>query len=209
MRNENHKRAVEQRKREIQTAFRTRACLLVNVVKQEKGTSNDGNTARKFFANPKLSTAITGLDKNLIIRFTVLLKAIASGKRINVSEFESYNFSTVEIFVSLYLWYYVPVSIHKLLIHSSDIIKNAIVPIGQLPKNAQEANHKYFRKYRENHSQKMSWMQNNADIFNNLMIASNPIISNSRKLMERKKRDLTEDAKHILYFSDDDENYDD
>jgi len=207
VRNENDKREVEQSKREIQAAFRTRTGLLVDVVKQGKGTSNDGNTARKFFANPKLSAAITGLDENLITRFGVLLQAIASGKAINVMAFESYSFRTAEIFVSLYLWYYMP-SIHKLLIHGSEIVKNAIVPIGQLSEDAQEANHKYFRKYRENHSRKMSRIQNNEDIFNNMMIASDPIISNSRKLMECKKKELTEDAKRLLCNSDDEENND-
>jgi len=49
-------------------------------------------------------------------------------------------------------------------------------------------NHKYFKKYRENHSRKMSRIQNNENIFNNMMIASDPIISNTRKLMERKKK---------------------
>lgn len=204
VRDESHKRNVEQRKSEIQTAFRIRLGLLVDVVKQGKGTSNDVNTARKLFANPKLSAIITGLDENLITRFGVLLQAIASGKRINVSKFESYAFETAEIFVSLYSWYYMPVSIHKLLIHGSDIVKNAIVPIGQLSEDAQEANHKYFRNYRDNHSRKMSRNQNNEDIFNNLLIASDPIISNSRKIMEHKKKELTEDAKRLLYFSDDD-----
>ncbi|XP_072749999.1 uncharacterized protein [Anoplolepis gracilipes] len=204
VRSESNKREVEQRKSEIQTAFRTRLGFLIDVVKQGKGTSNDGNTARKFFANPKLSATITGLDENLITRFGVLLQVIASGKRINVSKFESYAFKTAEIYISLYPWYYMPVSVHKLLIHGSEIIKNAIVSIGQLSEDAQEANHKYFRKYRENHSRKMSQEQNNEDIFNNLLIASDPIISNSRKLMEQKKKELTEDAKHLLYFSDDD-----
>lgn len=37
------------------------------------------------------------------------------------------------------------------------------------------------------------------------MIASDPIISNSRKLIERKKKEFTEDAKRLLYLSDDDE----
>lgn len=208
VRNENHKREIEQRKREIQMAFRTRTGLLIDVVKQGKGTSNDGNTARKFFSNPELSAAITGLDENLITRFGVLLQTIASGKKINVSEFESYSLKTAELYISLYPWYYMPVSVHKLLIHGSDIIKNAIVPIGQLSEDAQEANHKYFRKYRENHSRKMSRIQNNEDIFNNLMIASDPIISNSRKLIEHKKKELSEDAQRLLYFSDDNNNDD-
>lgn len=204
VRNKNHKLEIEQRKREIQMAFRTRTGLLIDVVKQGKGSFNDGNTARKFFSNPELSAAITGLDKNLITRFGVLLQTIASGKKINISEFESYSLRTAELYISLYPWYYMPVSVHKLLIHGSDIIKNAIVPIGQLSEDTQEANHKYFRKYRENHSRKMSRIQHNEDIFNNLMIASDLIISNSRKLIERKKKELSEDVKHLLYFSNDD-----
>lgn len=54
----------------------------------------------------------------------------------------------------------------------------------------------------------MSRIQNNEDIFNNLIV-SDPVISHSRKLMERKKRELTEDANRLLYFSDDDADYDD
>jgi len=69
-----------------------------------------------------------------------------------------------------------PASIHKLLIHDSDIVKNVIVSTGQLSEDAQGANHKYFRKYRENHSRKMSQIQNNEDVFNNMMVASYPII---------------------------------
>lgn len=30
------------------------------------GTSNDGNMARRFFANPEMSSLITGLKKNLL-----------------------------------------------------------------------------------------------------------------------------------------------
>jgi len=44
----------------------------------------------------------------------------------------------------------------------------------------------------------MSRIRNNENIFNNMMIASDPIISNSRKLMECKKKELTENAKRLL-----------
>ena len=77
-----NKREVEERKKAIQSSFRTKMGLLVDVVKQGKGSSNDGNTARKFFANPDLSAEITGLYKILITRFAILLQAIASGKEI-------------------------------------------------------------------------------------------------------------------------------
>lgn len=34
------------------------------------------------------------------------------------------------------------VTVHKLLIHDSEIVKHAIVPIGTLSEDAQEGNHK-------------------------------------------------------------------
>lgn len=45
------------------------------------------------------------------------------------------------------------------------IIKYAIVPIGQLSEDAQKANHKSFRSYRENHSRKKTRKSNNEDIY--------------------------------------------
>lgn len=165
---ERNKQELEERKKVLQTAFRTRMGLLVDIVKQGKGTSNDGNTARKFFADPHLSAEITGLDKNLITRFSVILQAVASGEEINILKFQQYTLDTAKLYVSLYSWYYMPVTVHKLLMHGSTIIKNAILPIGQLSEDAQEANHKYFRKYRENHARKMSRKSNNEDIFRNI-----------------------------------------
>lgn len=195
---EKNKREVEERKKAVQAAFRSKMGLLIDVVKQGKGTSNDGNTARKFFANSKLSSDITGLDEHLITRFSILLQTIASGENINILKFQTYALETAKLYVSLYPWYYMPVSVHKLLIHGSTIIKHAIVPIGQLSEDAQEANHKYFRKYRENNSRKMSRKSNNEDIFRHLLIASDPIISLSRKIVEREKKELCDEAKDLL-----------
>jgi len=56
--------------------------------------------------------------------------------------------------------HYMPVLMHKLLIHAI-IIKHTIISIDQLSENVQEANHKYFKNYRENHS----WKSNNEDIY--------------------------------------------
>lgn len=204
IRNKDNKEKIDERKKHIQSAFRIQMGLLVDCVKQGKGTTNDGNTARKFFGNPQLSAEITGLDENLIIRFSILLQTIASGKKINVSKFTIFAFQTAELYVFLYPWYYMPASVHKLLLHGGDIIEHAIVPIGQLSEDAQEANHKCFRKYRENNSRKMSRKCNNTDIFNNLLIASDPIISSSRKFIENKIKELSEDVKNLLEFSDND-----
>ncbi|KAG8223107.1 hypothetical protein J437_LFUL002055 [Ladona fulva] len=50
---------VLKRKELIQKSFRQKMGLIVDVPKPGYGTSNDGNTARRFFADPKLSLEVT------------------------------------------------------------------------------------------------------------------------------------------------------
>lgn len=65
-----------ERKKHIQEQFRQKLGLLIDVVKQAVGTSNDGNTARRFFENPSVTAEITGLDDIIIKKFSILLQAI-------------------------------------------------------------------------------------------------------------------------------------
>ncbi|CAI6353622.1 unnamed protein product [Macrosiphum euphorbiae] len=113
--------------------------LNIDVVKQGVGTTNDGNSARRFFENPNKVAEITGLDETLIYNFSVILQVISSGQRVDYIKFGVYCTKTAERYISLYKWYYMPSSVHKLLFHGADIIKHAIVPIGQLSEEAQEA----------------------------------------------------------------------
>lgn len=94
------------------------------------GTTNDGNTARKFFKNANKSAEITGVDLNLIIRFGNILIAMASGQKINIDAFDHYCTETARLYVSLYPWFYMPSSVHKILLHGADVIHNALLPIG-------------------------------------------------------------------------------
>ncbi|XP_046384825.1 uncharacterized protein LOC124155152 [Ischnura elegans] len=52
--------AMERRKKIVQNGFRSRMGLIVDLPKPGFGTTNDGNTARRFFANPALSAEISG-----------------------------------------------------------------------------------------------------------------------------------------------------
>lgn len=167
-------------------------------MKQGVGTSNDGNTARKFFQNFTISAEITGLDQNLIYRFFVILQVITSGFSIDINNFKSYSLETGKQFVFLYPWYKMPVTIHKILIHGGDIIKSSPVPIGQLSEEAQEARNKEYRRYREYHSRKMSRIETNTDVFHNLLISSNPLITSLRKLKLSKKKKLVPETLNLL-----------
>ncbi|KAJ8882643.1 hypothetical protein PR048_014455 [Dryococelus australis] len=51
--------------------------LLVDVVRQGRGTINHGNTSRRFFENPKKPAEITGVDERLIHRLSVILKTLS------------------------------------------------------------------------------------------------------------------------------------
>ena len=69
------------------------------------GSTNDGNTARRFFENADISASITGFDKNLIKRFHIILQAISSGYDINLIRFQDFALQTARDFVQLYPWY--------------------------------------------------------------------------------------------------------
>ena len=44
----------------IHRLFKKKVGLIIDVPKPGYGTTNDGNSARRFFSNPKLSAKITG-----------------------------------------------------------------------------------------------------------------------------------------------------
>lgn len=58
---------LSERKKCIQDRFRVETGLIVGIPKQGTGSTNDGNAARRFFANPGLSSKITGISEELII----------------------------------------------------------------------------------------------------------------------------------------------
>lgn len=57
-----------------------------------------------------------------------------------------------------------PLSVHKVLIHGSTIMRKMIFPIGCLSEEAQEAGNKVFKAVRAHNSRKCSRIANNKDI---------------------------------------------
>lgn len=166
------------------------------------GTTNDGNTARRFFRNYELSAEITGFDANLLKRFAVILQTISCGKDINVERFAIYARTTAEMYVKLYPWYCMPVTVHKILVHGSEVIDYAIVPIGQLSEEVQEARHKEVRRYREHHTRKMSRLKTVEDLFHSLLVSSDPLIKTMRKTFPSKESNMFREANELLQDCD-------
>lgn len=69
----------------------------------------------------KLCSDITKIDYEVIYRLKV----------INLEKYEKYEEETACLYVKLYSWHTMTPTLHKVLVHGSDIIKNALLPIGQ------------------------------------------------------------------------------
>jgi len=57
-----------------------------------------------------------------------------------------------------------PSSVHKILVHGGKVIKSALLPIGQLTEEAQEARNKDFKRFREYNTRKCNRYATNADL---------------------------------------------
>jgi hypothetical protein len=202
VRTQKDKEIVGKNKKRIQKAFRDELSLIIDRPKPGFGSTNDGNTARTFFRHKDISSKITGVDEELIERLYVIMQAVASGYQIDVSKFKIYAFATARLFVKKYPWYNMPPTVHKILIHGPDIISNALLPIGQLSEEAQEARNKEIKKYRLGYSRKISRTKTNQDVLNMLLISSDPMITSLRKLPQKKTRQLSSTARELLKLQD-------
>lgn len=189
----------EEKKKCVQDRFRNELGLHIDKPRQGTGNSNDGNTARKFFSNYQCAANITGVDEELIKRLYIILQTMSSGIAINATKFGQYAMDTAQIFVNKYNWYYMPSSLHKILIHGESVIRHfAILPIGQLSEDAQEARNKDYRRYRLHHSRKCSRSATNEDVLHSLLYTSDPFISSLRTPTFTVNKELFDEAKMLL-----------
>lgn len=194
------KLAIKNRKKNIQAAFKEQLHLLVDKPKQGMGNSNDGNTARRFFRETDVSARILGVDAILMRRFHVILQVLSSGFNVNLQSFKVYCLETAKMFVSLYPWYPMPTTVHKVLIHGHQIIETSILPIGQLSEEAQEARNKDVRNFREGFSRKCSREKTMEDIFLRLLATSDPLISSLKKAIPKRGKALFPEAIALLTY---------
>lgn len=192
----------QNRKKQIQDDLKLQLSITVDVVKQGYGTTNDGNTARRFFSNPAIVSNILGLNQPLIERFGNILHVMASGFAVDLEKFELYTKETAELFINLYGWYKIPPSVHKVLLHGSDIMRKLVLPIGYFSEEAQESGNKIFKAARRYYSRTCSRKSNNEDVLNYLLVSSDPIISINRLRKDKIIKELTIEAKNLIKLTD-------
>lgn len=99
---------------------------------------------------------IKGFDKELLKRLGNILSVLHCGHSIKIEEFRIYGLETAREFVRLYSWYYMPPSMHLILLHGHLIMKNFNFPIHMMSEEAQESRNKDIKRFREFHSRKTS-----------------------------------------------------
>lgn len=180
-RNAEEKDKVETQKKTIKENFKSQMHLLVDAPKPGMGSTNDGNTARRFFSQTSLASSVTGVSEVLIKRLQIILRVMSCGYTVNVAAFRRYLSETAKLYVELYPWYYMPSSLHKILIHGADIIQQFSLPIGMISEEALESRNKDMRNVREFHTRKISREKTMQDLFQSLIVSSDPVISSISK----------------------------
>ena len=123
---------VEKRQAEIKRDLKNHLGIKVDAVKSGFGSSNNGNLSRRFFGNVEVTADITSFDPRLLLNLSVLLDVVNCNIPINIKKFAKYCRETAQLYVELYSWYYMPNTIHKLLIHEPQIAQIADLPLGAL-----------------------------------------------------------------------------
>lgn len=127
------------RKKEIQKLFKEKTGLIIDKPKPGFGISHDGNTARRFFQDCKLTSEITGIDVEIIERFSNLLAAISCNTVVNFKKYEMYGIATAQKFSKTYPSFTFSPTVHKILFHGHEYIQHfGSIPLGKLYLNRQQ-----------------------------------------------------------------------
>lgn len=200
-----NKLVVEERKKEVRKILRAKLGLIVDRPKPcGSGTTNDGNTSRRAFMNHIEFSKALGISSILVKRFYMILIAISCQLPLNVCIFDKFCTDTAKIFVEEYPWFCMPASVHKVLIHGAQIMKESCLPLGVLGEEGSEARNKYYKHDREFHSRKFSRKVTLEDILNRALDTSDPLISSmdiSSRMSMKKKIPFPKEVLQMLHPS--------
>ncbi|KAE8751247.1 hypothetical protein FOCC_FOCC002075 [Frankliniella occidentalis] len=175
--------------------------LHLDMPKQGSGNTNDGNSARRFFENPELTSTILHIDSLPVERFSVLQCVINSEFFTDVKKLEQYCTETCNIYVNNCGWYIMPSTVHKILVHAPSIVDHCQqkgIPVSAYSEEEQETRNKDLREFREHRARKAKRILTNTDVFRRLLIILDPCISSMRSRRVKRKRALRAEVLALL-----------
>jgi len=183
------KAKVAERKLRIQQDLIEQMGLRVDFPKANgSGTSNDGNTARRAFAQPDLFANILRIESRLVKNLGTILITLYCQFPITKVKFQEFCLSLATWYVSKYKWFYMPVSVHKILIHGGHIIDASALPVGMFGEDGGESRNKLYKRDRLHHSRKFTRIATMTDVFNRALDTSDPILPSASLASRQKSR---------------------
>lgn len=202
VRDKEEKDMITSRKQEIQKLFWSEMGLHVDKPKQNgSGNTNDGNTARRAFKNTRQLSVILELDYDILQRFYIILITISCEFPVNTTKFSQLCQETASNYMEKYSWYPMSATVHKVLVHGSQIIASSVLPIGCFGENASEARNKLYKRDRQSYARRNSRINNLSDVFHRSMDSSDPFLSSlniKKRLAQNKKTSLPKEVIELL-----------
>ncbi|KAJ8677327.1 hypothetical protein QAD02_013114 [Eretmocerus hayati] len=89
-----------------------------------------------------------GFDIRLLVRIATILGVIPCGEVVNIGAFRAYGIDTARRFVEFYDWYYMPTTLHLILIHGYLFLRKLDPAMGLYSEEPLESSHKVLKSYR-------------------------------------------------------------
>ncbi|GFY71484.1 hypothetical protein TNIN_247761 [Trichonephila inaurata madagascariensis] len=78
---------------------------------------------KSSFGAPVIASSNTEIDEIMIRKFHLVMTTIACGHQIDAQKFKEFCLVPAELYLELYLWYYMLQSLHKVLIQESRLLR--------------------------------------------------------------------------------------
>lgn len=193
---------LETRKADLQKRFLAEMSLRVDFPSsQGAGNTNNGPLARAAFGQPETLAKVLSIEEDLIKKISTILITLSCHLPIDEDKFSNFCLQTAKYYVSLYVWFPMPPSIHKLLIHSKDIMLANNLPVGMLAEDSAEHCNKLYRHNRQFHARKQSRQFNLTDVFNRAMDSSDPMVASfnqQKRLNSRNRKPIPSEVLELL-----------
>ena len=168
--------------------------LRIDQPSSDGGTSSTGNIARQCFLNKNefifyVSSLIPNEYRNNIAiiqnNLSAILRIYNSHCEVHTEKLDSLCKDTYELILTAFPWANITPSLHKLLAHSTELIRDCNDGYGlkEYSEEAVEACNKLIRRFREHLSRKNSFTSNIKDVFTRLLSQSDPLLSSYRRTL--------------------------
>ena len=179
-------------KKEFKQKFREELNLRLFEVDKDFGSSNVGNSCRKFFKEAEKTSEILDLPVEIIEAFHGLNTIISTTHELsNLSEFkELSNFLLTMLTIEPFSQKQLIPTVHRALCHFEAYYRHfefLQLPFGSLSESALEARNKYTHRFRENLCFKGTLKKNLRDLGIRSLLASDPLISLNIRQIENRK----------------------